>query len=228
MNQPLGAFANPLHWLTSPKLGKVTSVQDPQSLSRVQVRLHAPDADGEALVWARVAVPYAGDEYGAFMIPDVSTEVLVIFVGDDPAWPVVVGSLWNGATHVPETIGGASVDRWTLTGKNGTRIAIVEQAAGQEKVEIETPNGVKATLTDAAGGSLTLTTGQHTATFDTSGVTIDTSANVQVNASQVNVTAGQVSVNAAMAQFSGVVQCSTLIATTVVGTSYTPGAGNVW
>jgi hypothetical protein len=36
------------------------------------------------------------------------------------------------------------------------------------------------------------------------------------------------SVNAAMAQFSGVVQCSTLIATTVVGTNYTPGAGNVW
>jgi hypothetical protein len=25
-----------------------------------------------------------------------------------------------------------------------------------------------------------------------------------------------------------VVQCDTLIATTVVGTSYTPGAGNIW
>jgi hypothetical protein len=35
-------------------------------------------------------------------------------------------------------------------------------------------------------------------------------------------------VDAAMATFSGVVQCQTLIATTVVGTSYTPGAGNVW
>jgi uncharacterized protein involved in type VI secretion and phage assembly len=226
--KPLGAFATPLHWLTSPKLGKVVSVQDPQSLSRVQVRLHAPDADGEALIWARVAVPYAGDEYGAFLIPGVDAEVLVIFVGDDPAWPVVVGSLWNGATSIPETIGGAQVDRWTLTGKNGTRIAIVEQAQGQEKVEIETPNGVKATLTDASGGSLTLTTGQHTATFDSSGVTIDTSSNVQVNASQVSVTAGQMSVDAAMATFSGVVQCSTLIATSVVGSSYTPGAGNVW
>ena len=226
--KPLGAFANPLHWLTSPKLGKVISVQDPQSLSRVQVRLYAADANGDAPVWARVAVPYAGDEYGAFLIPNVDTEVLVIFVGDDPAWPVVVGSLWNGATNIPETLGGASVDRWTLTGKNGTRIAIVEPAQGQEKVEIETPNGVKATLTDAAGGSLTLTTGQHTATFDTSGVTIQTSANVQVTASEVSITAGQVSIDSAMATFSGVVQCATLSATSVVGTSYTPGAGNVW
>ena len=37
-----------------------------------------------------------------------------------------------------------------------------------------------------------------------------------------------VQVDAPMAQFSGVVKCETLIATTVVGTSYTPGAGNIW
>jgi hypothetical protein len=44
----------------------------------------------------------------------------------------------------------------------------------------------------------------------------------------VNVTAPQVSVSAAMSTFSGIVQCDTIIATTVVGTTYTPGAGNVW
>jgi hypothetical protein len=37
-----------------------------------------------------------------------------------------------------------------------------------------------------------------------------------------------VTVDAAMAKFSGVVKCEVLIATSVVGTSYTPGAGNVW
>jgi len=35
-------------------------------------------------------------------------------------------------------------------------------------------------------------------------------------------------VTAGMSKFSGVVQCDTLIATTVVGTTYTPGAGNIW
>jgi hypothetical protein len=31
-----------------------------------------------------------------------------------------------------------------------------------------------------------------------------------------------------MSKFSGVVQCDTLIASSVVGSSYTPGAGNIW
>jgi len=49
-----------------------------------------------------------------------------------------------------------------------------------------------------------------------------------VSAAQVNVSAGMVQVDAGMSQFSGVVKCDTLIATSVVSTSYTPGAGNVW
>ena len=40
--------------------------------------------------------------------------------------------------------------------------------------------------------------------------------------------AGMVNVEAGMSKFSGVVKCDTLIATTVVATSYTPGAGNIW
>lgn len=41
------------------------------------------------------------------------------------------------------------------------------------------------------------------------------------------VAAGQVTVDAGMAKFSGVVQCDTLIANTVVAATYTPGAGNL-
>jgi hypothetical protein len=36
-----------------------------------------------------------------------------------------------------------------------------------------------------------------------------------------------VTVDAGMSQFSGVVQCDTLIATSVVAQSYTPGIGNI-
>lgn len=41
------------------------------------------------------------------------------------------------------------------------------------------------------------------------------------------VAAGQVTVDAGMAKFSGVLQCDTLIANTVVAATYTPGAGNL-
>jgi hypothetical protein len=40
-------------------------------------------------------------------------------------------------------------------------------------------------------------------------------------------TSGMVSIDAGMVRASGTVRCDTIIATTVVGTSYTPGAGNI-
>jgi hypothetical protein len=51
---------------------------------------------------------------------------------------------------------------------------------------------------------------------------------VTVSAAKVDVSAGMVTVDAGMSKFSGVVKCDTLIATSVVSTSYTPGAGNIW
>jgi hypothetical protein len=37
-----------------------------------------------------------------------------------------------------------------------------------------------------------------------------------------------IELNAGMIQTPGVIRCGTLIATNVVGTNYTPGAGNIW
>ena len=53
-----------------------------------------------------------------------------------------------------------------------------------------------------------------------SGVEI-TGANVAINAATLNA-------NTAFSRFNGVLQTDTLMATTVMGQSYTPGAGNVW
>lgn len=224
----IGLFAAPARWLEGIHLARVKSVKDPDSKARIQVQLLGPDPDGDALIWARVAVPYAGDNFGAFLIPDVDQEVIVAFPAGDTANPVVVGALWNGATSIPETLGGDHVDRWTLTGKNGTRIAIVEQSKGQETVEISTPNGAKATLTDASGGSIKLEVAGNTLTMGTSGVSIQTGNKCEVQASQVTVTASTVTVSAAMSNFSGTVKCDSLVTNSVVSPSYTTGAGNIW
>lgn len=211
-------------------LGEVVSVSDPDDKNRVQVRLYALDGvDGQdAPMWARVAVPFAGGDRGAFFIPDVGDEVLVTFVQGDLRMPVVIGSLWNGKDHPKETLGGDRVDRWTLVGKAGTRIAIVEESASTAKIELTTPNGVKGTLTDEGGGKIELEAMGSKITMESSGITIETSGNVKVQASKVDVTAAQVNVDAAMSKFSGVVTCDVLKATTVIGSTYTPGAGNVW
>lgn len=211
-------------------LAEVVSVSDPDSLNRVQVRLHGFDGvdDYDAPMWARVAVPFAGRERGAFFIPDVGDEVLVTFVQGDPRMPVVVGSLWNGRDAAPDSFSGDRVDRWVVVGKAGTRIAIVEESASTAKIELVTPNGVKGTLTDEGGGRIQFEAAGSKITIDTSGVSIETPSTVKVQASRVNVTAAQVSVDAAMSTFSGMVKCDVLKATTVIATTYTPGAGNVW
>ena len=74
-------------------------------------------------------------------------------------------------------------------------------------------------ITDSSGNSIKL---------ESSGITITASGNVTINAAKVAVSASMVTVDAGMSKFSGVVQCDTLIATSVVGASYTPGAGNMW
>ena len=215
-------------------LAKVVSVQDPNNLNRVQVRVYNVDglSGQDGAVWARVAVPFAGTNRGAFLIPDVGDEVLVIHLSGDSRYPVVIGGLWNGQDTAPDQFGGSgdSVDRWTFTGKAGTKIAIVEDSTGPT-IQFTTPGQLSGKMTDSGGGSIEFTNADQTSvTIDSSGVTVNApTAQVQITAaSSVSVTAPQVSVNAAMTTFSGIVQCQSIIATTVVGTTYTPGAGNVW
>lgn len=224
----VGLFPTVAHWLTGTHLAKVTRVDDPESLGRVQVQLLGPDPDGEAKIWARVAVPYAGHNFGAFLIPDVDMEVLVVFPAGDPAHPVVIGALWNGSTSIPETLGGDRVDRWTLTGRNGTRIAIIEESDGQETVEISTPAGAIATLTDRDGGRINIEVATHSITMGSSGIAIETSAEFKVKAASIALEAPMFDVKTPLATFTAAVDCKALTSTAITSVTYSPGAGNIW
>lgn len=80
--------------------GIVTDNQDPDKLGRVRVKLPWL-SDQIQTFWARVAVPLAGDGYGAYFLPAVDTEVLVAFEQGRPDRPYIVGALWNGAMKPP-------------------------------------------------------------------------------------------------------------------------------
>jgi uncharacterized protein involved in type VI secretion and phage assembly len=215
-------------------IGSVVSVKDPQNLNRVQIRVATLNgvADQDSPVWARVTVPFAGNNRGAFFMPDVGDEVLVTYLAGDPRFPVVLGSMWNGHDTAPETLGGSrdSVDRWTITGKAGTKIAIVEAASGSPTITFSTPGGLTGTMTDAAGGSIEFVNSQSTSVrIDTSGVAVKVpTGSVQVTSgSGVTVNSPTITVNSAMSTFNGIIKCDLVIATAVQGTTYTPGAGNL-
>ena len=208
--------------------GTVSDNQDPEGQGRVQVRLPwSPDAGSEEYnVWARLATLSAGDNRGSWVIPEIDDEVLVCFGGGDPRWPYVVGSLWNGVDAPPETIS-ANNDIRSLTSRTGIKITM-DDTAGAVTLTLSTPGGQKITLDDGASKVLLEDSGGNSLEMAPSGVTLTAASALKISASTITVDCGSANVNSAMWTYSGVISCSTIIASSVVGSSYTPGAGNVW
>jgi uncharacterized protein involved in type VI secretion and phage assembly len=208
----------------------VTKIKDDSSQGRVRVKLPwSPDqSSGGFEAWARVATLMAGGKRGTWFMPEVGDEVLVAFAGGNPSAPFVLGMLWNGKDAPPESMDSAEKnDIKKIVSRNVVAITLNDKQ-GQEQFIVETPGGNSLTLKDGPGSIEIKDSNGNTVTLDNSGVSVQTSSTVQVQASSVTVTASDVTVNAGMATFSGTIQCSTIIATSVVGTSYTPGAGNMW
>jgi uncharacterized protein involved in type VI secretion and phage assembly len=210
-------------------LAEVVDLNDPENLSRAQVRVMSFDGvDGhDGPIWARVACPFAGSDRGAFLLPDVGDEVFVIFVNGDPRLPVIVGGLWNGSSNPPETISGGRNRRKVIKSKNGVTITMDDQD-GQEQFIVETPGAQKVTLKDGPGAILIEDSNGNSIKLETAGITVTAAAKATVNAGSVEISAGMVTVNAGLSKFSGVVQADTVITNSVVSASYTPGAGNIW
>jgi len=216
-------------WLQAAQLAQVVSLDDPDGRNRVQVRILGCDGGSrqDAPVWARVVCPFAGRDRGAFFIPDVDDEVLVVFQDGDPSHPLVLGGLWNGASAAPEDIRGGDNRYKVIRSKNGVRLVMDDQA-GQERFVVETPGGQRVTLQDGPGQVLVEDSNGNSVRMDATGVQVVAAATVKVQAARVEVSAGMVQVDAALARFSGIVDCQVLQTTSVISASYTPGAGIVW
>jgi uncharacterized protein involved in type VI secretion and phage assembly len=208
----------------------VTDIVDPDQQGRVKVKLPwSPDAgNGSYEVWARLATMMAGNNRGTWFIPDKNDEVLVAFEGGNPRRPYVVGALWNGQDKPPEQMDGSGNNYLkTILSREGVRITL-DDTTGATKLRLETPNGQSIVLSDADNSILAQDSNGNSIKMDASGITVIASALVKIQASTAEIDASMVTVNSAMSQFSGVVQCSTLITNSVISASYTPGAGNIW
>lgn len=206
----------------------VSDVQDPDGQGRVRIRLPwATDPEGNTYeIWARLATMMAGAERGTWFIPEPEDEVLVAFAGGDPAQPIVIGALWNGADAPPESMDSNNNLR-SITSRSGIHL-VFDDTDGNVKFSVETPGGQKIVCNDAPASIEMSDSNGNRVTLDSGGITLDTGMNVTINASMLKVSAGMVTVDAGMSRFSGVVQSDTNITNTTVSATYTPGAGNIW
>jgi uncharacterized protein involved in type VI secretion and phage assembly len=208
----------------------VADIVDPDGQGRVKVKLPwCPDLDGAAYeAWARLATLMGGSDRGTWFVPEVEDEVLVAFEAGDPRRPYVLGALWNGSDAPPQAMDGAGHNyKKVIRSRNGVQVTL-DDTDGSEQLVLETPGGQSVTLADGPGTITVADANGNSVKLDSSGITVNAAAQVVVNAASAEISAATLTVNAGMSTFSGVVQAPTVIASSVVASSYTPGAGNIW
>lgn len=130
--------------------------------------------------WARVASWMAGKDRGAFFLPEVDDEVLVMFENGDVNRPYVIGSLWNGKDTPPETnkdgknnlrifksrsghllefADTKGEERITITSAKGHVIRL-DDKSGAERIEIKDKSGSNSVLIDAKANKVSIVSGK--------------------------------------------------------------------
>lgn len=148
---------------------------DPQGEERIRVKLMGSDT---AALWARVAVPYAGDGRGLVFMPEVGDEVIVGFMGGNPSEAVVLGSL-HGSAAPPPCDKSDDNDLKAIVTREGVRIEFDDK---KKHVVIETPGGNSITVSDDEKSVLVKDQNGNKVTLSSDGIVLDSAKDVAVKA----------------------------------------------
>ena len=198
----------------------VTGLVDPDNLGRIEVRFPGfGDPGGEVRAWATLCTPYADDNQGLQILPEVDSQVVVGFEAGHPSRPYIVGCCWNGKRALPEAPEAANNKRLLRT-RSGSEL-LFDDTDGNVVVQLKTAGEHLLKMSDTGDVELSHSNGCVIKLTQGGQVTITANSTVDVTASVINL-------KAPMVKADGVIKCETLITQSVVSSSYTPGAGNVW
>jgi hypothetical protein len=115
----------------------------------------------------------------------------------------------------------------SIVSRSGIRITL-DDTDGAVTLTLETPGGQQVSLADSGSQITVQDSNGNSCQLAPSGVTITAASKLTISAATAEIDIGQVTVSSGIWTYSGVIQCDTLISSTVVGSSYTPGVGNIW
>ncbi|MFB6454705.1 type VI secretion system tip protein VgrG [Chitinophaga sp. Hz27] len=164
--------------ITTLQTGIVTKLEsDPDKEDRIQVTLPSIDPKDDG-VWARVGVPDAGKNRGAYFRPEIKDEVLVGFIDGNPNYPVVLGGLNSSALPAPITAADANDEKGFVT-RSGIKMIFNDN---KKSYQLETPGGNKVTVSDDAKGIVLEDQNGNKITMDQNGISIESKKDIAFKA----------------------------------------------
>lgn len=144
--------------------GIVTNNVDPEDRYRVKVKFPWLE-DKEESYWCQIGSSMAGNDFGAFSLPEVEDVVIVSFLDGDPERPFIHGSAWNGddlppqeVTYTPDDITD-SLSNKSQGGKNDFRLIrsrnmshlVFKDREGEGLISLRTVGKAELVLDDKGG-----------------------------------------------------------------------------
>lgn len=175
--------------------GIVTNNRDEEGLGRIKVKFPWLSEENET-DWAKVMSFMAGKERGGFFLPEVGDEVLVAFEHGDINYPYVIGALWNNEDNPPETNSDGGNNIRKIRSRSGHEIIFNDDdTSKKEKIEIHTKGGHKILLDDSAGQEkieIIDKTGGNKITIDSvqNSISIESSTQLKIKAQVIEIEAG--------------------------------------
>lgn len=192
-------------------IGIVTDNKDPNGLGRLKVKFPLMQTEGAAKVkssptqaeedtaiesdWIRMTSFFAGNQRGAFFLPQINDEVLITFAYGNVNMPYVIGALWNGK-DIPPVPKAEQQQQCEIKTVSGNTI-LFDDTKDKNKITI-TDAKQNQIVIDTSSGTITISANQDIAVSAQKGnITVTAAKDLNINASgQATIKASQINIEA--------------------------------
>jgi Rhs element Vgr protein len=153
-------------------IGTVLDVNDADA-GQYRVKVQVPTiTSGNEGLWARVATLDAGANRGSYFRPQVSDEVVLGFLNDDPREPVILGCLHSSSSKQSPLPVDSGAEQYGFVTKEGVKL-IFDDTNKRLTLSVKTATGEKSViLNDSSGAFMMTDENQNSIKMDSTGITI--------------------------------------------------------
>ena len=145
--------------------GIVQDNNDPDNLGRIKAKVPEVYGDEQISPWAWPAVPFAGDNRGLVLLPEVEDRVWIEFEAGDTNSPIWTGCWWRNG--IPAS---GNINSRVLVTSGGHQVILDD---GNQKLQLIHSGGAEISMTN---NDITLKIGATKIVLSSSGVDINNGA----------------------------------------------------